>query len=141
MGGPGKKYPKLVVQKTRAIGAVDLRAELAFLKPVFHNIAPGAADGLVEMSQRGLEIGDHEALAVLGFAAKMGGHSRHDGRSTLMWPTPGLCKVHSTYQLTRLLPCVEIRLSGDNFQSFQNSQYTPCEFRVRSIHIVLHTGL
>lgn len=92
IGGSTHQHPQLVGEETRSTGAVDLKAELEFLQPVF-NIAPGAVNVLVDVPRRGLEIGDHETRIVFRLAPDVGGHFRLDDHPALVWPTPGLVGV------------------------------------------------
>ena len=105
--GCSQEHPQLIGQETRATGAVDVKAELEFLKPVL-SVAAGAVDDLVDVPRRGLQIGDHKTRVVLGFAARTGGHFRLDDHPVITRPTPGLIGTLAL-SATGLLPFIEVR--------------------------------
>src|SRR5205814_2726275 len=62
-----QQSPKLVGEKVRAAGAINLHTVVQLLYAVL-DISAVAVDLLVQMARGSLQVGDHEARVVLRFA-------------------------------------------------------------------------
>src|SRR5450631_266503 len=88
VGGGAQQTPQLIGEEAAATGAVDLKAVMQLLDPIF-DVTAGAVDRFIQMPGRLPEVGDHEARVVLRLAPWMAHDFGLDDHAPALLPSAG----------------------------------------------------